>query len=99
MPVEDEDDWAEGSEKILTKYNDDVQIAQDKKKQQRIKIGIQQAPVHSEIQAKTDNLETIKTFGSDYFTENEVGLRFKKKTLLVGKKRRHQEDDTADIVA
>jgi hypothetical protein len=38
MPVDEDDDWADGG-RILAKYDDEGEIAQERKKKLRIKIG------------------------------------------------------------
>ena len=49
MPVEDSearDDWDDGNEtRILTKYDDDGELAREGKKKSRIEIGSSQAAV------------------------------------------------------
>ena len=38
MPVDEDDDWAEGS-RVLSKYDDDAEIERERRKKTRIKIG------------------------------------------------------------
>jgi len=96
MPVDEDDDWADGG-RILAKYDDEGEIAQERKRKSRIKIGQTEPEKDTHDKRPPDSLETKKTFASDYFTEQEIGLTFKKPSLI-GKKRR-QDDDDDDIVA
>ena len=98
MPVDDEDDWAE-ERRILSKYDDDATIEAERKKKSRIVIGQTDGQTSGKegkmSKRPTDSLETKKTVGSDYFTEQEVGPF--RKPVLFGKKRR--EPEGGDIVA
>lgn len=94
MPVEEDDDWAEGG-RILSKYDDDAQIALERKKKSRITIGQNEPVRKAEDDRPQASLEIKKVTGSDYFTEQEIGLTFKKPSFA-GRKRKREEDD--DIV-
>lgn len=45
----------------------------------------------------TSSLETKKTMASDYFTEQEIGLKFKKPSFIGEKRKKHELVE--DIVA
>ena len=75
MPVDADDDWANGS-RILSKYDNDAQIELERRKKSRIKIGETQAEKEQDSNRPTSSLETKKTMASDYFTEQEIGLKF-----------------------
>lgn len=97
MPADEEDDWGE-ERRILSKYDDDAVIEAERRKKSRIVIGQTDGRAARESESDkrpTDSLETKKTLGSDYFTEQEVGLF--KKPVLFGKKRKAPEG--GDIVS
>ena len=96
MPVEADDDWADGS-RILSKYDNDAQIELERRKKSRIKIGETQAEKEQDSNRPTSSLETKKTMASDYFTEQEIGLKFKKPSLIGEKRNKHEPVE--DIVA
>ena len=94
--VDADDDWASGS-RILSKYDDDAQIERELRKKTRIKIGEATIDQEQTTEKPISSLETKKTLTSDYFTEQEIGLTFKK-TSFVGRKR-NQIEPGEDIIA